>query len=122
MTAHAESHSAHEKKHHGAGFYIGIWIFLLFCTAATYGAAQVDMGAWNLPVGLAIATLKGAVVCLFFMHLWGDTRANQFILILSLLFVTLMISMTLADVNTRFPLTAPPNSQRFKVNPNGQLE
>lgn len=120
MSALAETHS--DKKHRGAGFYIAIWIFLLCCTAATYGAAFIDMGAWNLPVGLAIAALKGTIVCLFFMHLWGDTRVNQFILILSLIFVALMISMTIADVNTRFPLTAPPNSERFKVSPVGQLE
>ena len=125
MAAHAEtlSHDSHDgKKHHGVGFYVGIWVVLLCFTVLTYAAAHVDMGEWNLTIALAIAVTKGTIVCLFFMHLWGDTRANQFVLILSLLFLILMCSMTLADVNTRFPLLAPPNSQRFMVSPRGQLE
>jgi cytochrome c oxidase subunit 4 len=124
VSAHAESHSSGEHKHHGLslGGYVGIWVLLLFFTGLTYWTAHIDLGEWNLPVALLIATTKSTIVCLFFMHLWGDTRVNQFIVVLSVLFVLLMIGMTLADVNTRFPLAAPPNSERFKVPPAGQVE
>lgn len=124
MSDHAQAHGNGEHQHHGLslGGYFVVFAVLICLTILTYYMAHVDLGAWNLPVALAIATLKGTLVCLFFMHLWGDTRVNQFIMILSVLFVLLMISMTIADVNTRFPLTAPPGSERFKVNPAGQLE
>jgi caa(3)-type oxidase subunit IV len=106
VASHADTHNGNtEHAHHGLSFggYFVVWILLLCGTA------------------LAIATTKSTIVCLFFMHLWGDTRVNQFVLILSVLFVILMISLTIADVNTRFPLTAPPNSERFKVPITGQL-
>ena len=124
MADHSEGHGAGEHKHHGLtlGGYFIVFGVLIFFTILTYWTAQKDLGPWNLPVALAIATTKSTIVCLFFMHLWGDTRVNQFIMILSVMFVILMCSLTIADVNTRFPLTAMPGSERFKVNPAGQLE
>jgi cytochrome c oxidase subunit 4 len=124
VSASADSHAEGEHKHHGlsVGGYSVVFLILIGFTGLTYWTAHQDLGDWNLPVALAIATTKSTIVCLFFMHLWGDTRVNQFILILSVLFVILMCSLTIADVNTRFPLTAPPNSERFKVPANGQLE
>lgn len=124
MSDHAQAHGNGEHKHHGLTLvgYLGIFVVLIGLTILTYVMAHIDLGSANLPIALAIAVAKGTLVCLFFMHLWGDTRVNQFIMILSLLFVMLMMGMTIADVNTRFPLTAPPGSERFKVNPHGQLE
>lgn len=124
MASHADTHNgSNEHAHHGLslGGYFVVWVVLLGGTALTYWTAHLDLGSWNLPVALAIATTKSTIVCMFFMHLWGDTRVNQFVVIISVLFVILMISLTIADVNTRFPLTAPPNSERFKVPVTGQL-
>lgn len=123
MADHAQTHDQGEHKHGlSVTGYVIVFFVLIGLTLLTYVTAQQDLGSWNLPVALAIAATKSTIVALFFMHLWGDTRVNQFIMILSVLFVILMISMTVADINTRFPLSAPPNSERFRVPAAGQLE
>ncbi len=40
----------------------------LVLTVATTMLGRVDLGAWNLPIALAIAALKGSLVVRYFMH------------------------------------------------------
>ena len=42
---------------------------LLVLTAVTVGASYVDLGRLNVWVALAIASLKGSLVLMFFMHM-----------------------------------------------------
>ena len=51
----------------------------------------------NLTVAMLIALVKAAVVGLYFMHLRWDAPLNGFILVVSLLFVTLFITFSLLD-------------------------
>ena len=48
-------------------------------------------------IAMAIALVKAAFVGLYFMHLRWDAPLNGFILVASLLFVTLFIVITLMD-------------------------
>lgn len=122
MDSQSHAGEAH-AEHHGlsVGGYTAVMVALLIGTAVTYWSAHIDLGWLNLPLALTIAFTKATLVCMFFMHLWGDSRVNQFIVIISVLFIGLMIGLTMLDVNTRYPLAAPPNSERAKVSPTGQL-
>jgi cytochrome c oxidase subunit 4 len=115
----------HAEEHHGlpASGYMIVLLILLAMTGLTYYTGKfVSLpGSWNLIVALIIAVTKASIVSLFFMHLWGDSRANQLVFILATLFLILMITMTVLDINTRFPLSAPPGSERSKVPVNGTL-
>ena len=48
--------------------YVGIFLSLMVLTAATVAAAYVNLGALNIVVALAIATVKATLVVLYFMH------------------------------------------------------
>ena len=57
--------------------YILIFVGLMILTAATTGAAFVDMGMWNTPVALLIAVTKMLLVVLFFMHVKYTTASRK---------------------------------------------
>lgn len=69
-------------------------IFLTILTVVTAGQIPKPFGIW---VAMSIATLKGALVCLFFMHMYWDKPLNVVAFLSSLLFVSLFIGMTLMD-------------------------
>ena len=73
---------------------IGILLFLTFVTVAV---TWVDLGVLNLPVALAIAVVKGALVLLYFMHLRWDRPFNAVVLISALVFVMIFVALSLMD-------------------------
>ncbi|BDG04480.1 cytochrome C oxidase subunit IV family protein [Anaeromyxobacter oryzae] len=106
--AHREQEA---ESHTHAGRYAVIWIALLVLTMVTYWASRVHLpGGWHITVALLIATAKGAMVVLFFMHLWDQQGANRLVFVTSLVFVALLVGLTVLDNATRFPLANPPGS------------
>jgi cytochrome c oxidase subunit 4 len=59
-----------------------------------------------------IACTKASFVVLFFMHLWDQPGPNRLTMAISILFLLTLITFTLTDVATRFPLALPPGSHR----------
>jgi cytochrome c oxidase subunit 4 len=104
----------HEHVEHRShvGRYAIVWIALLVLTFATWGISRFHIpGGWGVSVALGIAMAKGALVALFFMHLWDQRGANRLVFLTSLVFVALLIGLTLSDNATRFPLANPPGSK-----------
>jgi len=94
-------------KHHSALPYLLVWVALLILTATTYSTGRMHLVTWALPLALTIAVAKSLLVILFFMHLWEQKGANRIVIGTSFVFVALIISLTVADVATRFPLATP---------------
>ena len=69
-------------------------IFLTILTVVTAGQVPKPFGLY---VAMGIATLKAALVMLFFMHMFWDKPFNIVAFLSSLFFVTLFIVMTLMD-------------------------
>lgn len=90
--------------------YAAVWIALLALTGLTFAMSKVDLGRWNLPLALVIATAKAGLVVLFFMHLWDSRGTNRLVLAVSVFFVLLLIAGVVGDVATRFPLARPPEA------------
>ena len=91
--------------------YVAVWLALLALTATTYLTSRVDLGGhWNLVVALSIATVKAALVVLFFMHLWDSRGMNRMVFVVSIFFVLLLIGGVVGDMATRFPLARPPEA------------
>jgi cytochrome c oxidase subunit 4 len=106
--SHVEEQHMHASHF---GRYVRVLVALLVLTALTYLAARVHLpGGWAVAVALAIACVKGALVALFFMHLWDQQGANRLVFLTSLVFVALLIGFTVMDNATRFPLSNPPGS------------
>lgn len=109
---HAKTAHDEKESHHSWTFYLWVWVALLVLTVVTYALAQVDTGRFHLVVAMAVATVKAMLVVLFFMHLAEQRGANRIVLLVSVIFVGLLISLTVADVATRFPLANPPTAPR----------
>ena len=91
---------------HGPGFkaYLNVLIILLILTAATVGIAQIDFGALNALIAMLIASVKGALVLLYFMHLKYDDKLYWAIFGSSVFFVILLFFFSKLDIMTRvFP-------------------
>lgn len=72
---------------------VGLTWLTVFQATQTY----VDLGRYEIVVTLVIATIKALLVALIFMQLAHDKPMNAIILILSLLFVALFLSIALLD-------------------------
>lgn len=74
---------------------------LFVLTGVTVGASYVNLGRLNVWIALLIASCKGSLVLLFFMHLRYEGR----VLILSFLatigFLAIMIGFTFWDIAFR---------------------
>jgi len=58
----------------GLSVYFKVLGALLVLTVITVAAAQVDFGALNTLIALAIASVKAALVLAYFMHLKYDDK------------------------------------------------
>jgi cytochrome c oxidase subunit 4 len=74
---------------------------LLALTGMTIGVSYLDLGAFNVPLTLAIASAKVSLVLLFFMHLKYEGRAIKFSFIGTICFLAIMIGFTFWDVAFR---------------------
>ncbi|MEM6674464.1 MAG: cytochrome C oxidase subunit IV family protein [Planctomycetota bacterium] len=103
MTAAADAahHDAHDdhSDHHALPVWllVGTWAALMALTVLTVGLARFDLGAFDLPVAMGIATVKAMLVLIIFMHLGFDKSFHSLLIFGSFLFVFLFISFTLMD-------------------------
>ncbi len=88
--------------------YVGVWIALVVLTTATFLLAKAPLGSWHLPVSIAIASGKAALIGFFFMHLVQSRGASRVALLVALIFLGLLMSLSWADIKTRFEPTVPP--------------
>jgi len=103
MSTHAHSHpgEVHDHDRNAAKIYLGILMALLFLTLITVGASYIDLGPANIVVALFIATTKASLVGLFFMHLLHDRPINGMILVAGFMFLFLLLSFCLLDIDNR---------------------
>jgi cytochrome c oxidase subunit 4 len=86
-----------------AAVYLKTLIALLILTGITVGASYIHFGsgAANVVVALTIATIKGTLVALFFMHLLHDKPVNGLIAAAGFIFLGLFLMFTLLDFDSR---------------------
>ncbi|MBL9003353.1 MAG: cytochrome C oxidase subunit IV family protein [Myxococcales bacterium] len=108
MTQANATHSSNHGDGHGdephvlpMQVYLGVWAALVFLTIVTVAVSRFDFGSANTFVALLVATIKGALVVLYFMHLRYDNKLYLIILLASLLFVSIFFTPTLIDLHTR---------------------
>ncbi|MCR4413349.1 MAG: cytochrome C oxidase subunit IV family protein [Thermoguttaceae bacterium] len=79
------------------GVLLAVFAALIFLTCVTVWVAGIDLGEWNLFGALAIATVKAALVALYFMHLRYDSPFNALLFVTGLAFLALFLGLTLLD-------------------------
>lgn len=92
----------HEHEHPitGPRTYGAILGALLVLTVITVWVARFDFGAANTVVALVVASIKGALVALFFMHLRHD-KFSALLFVSGVLFLAVFLIFTLFDISTR---------------------
>jgi len=75
-----------------------IFGLLLAFTVITVVISKFHLGAWEVPITMAIATFKATLVAVYFMHLRYDNPFNAMIFVFSLFFVGLFLGGSLIDV------------------------
>lgn len=119
--------SMSEKKSHSESHiktYVVVWAALLALTALTVWFSTQDYGNLNMVVAMLIATVKGSLVCLFFMHLKYENRLNRVVFISAFVFFGIFGAFSVADELTR-PIVAPPKIMAIQEpagNAGGKME
>jgi cytochrome c oxidase subunit 4 len=94
---HSE-HATHETHHVPFWILVAVLVVLLILTVLTVAAINFDFGrAMNLWIAMIIATIKAALVVLYFMHVKYDKPIVALILIATLFFTALFIGFALMD-------------------------
>lgn len=114
MTTHA-GRSGHSQVHVSpVRLYVVVWVALMALTIITVGVAQLDFGPLNVVVAMTVATIKAALVVLFFMHLKYDKPFHAVAFGLGIVFFGIFLGFQLLDVGTR---TDPEPARNFAVIP-----
>ena len=87
---------------------LGVGVLLLALALGTFLVSGLQLGAWSLPIALAFAVAKAALIALFFMELLHHGNGARLVLFVSVFFVLLLGSLVLSDAGMRFRLTVPP--------------
>ncbi len=102
MSDHAaNSHADHQHFAHPMPVWqlLAVFFALIVLTILTVYQATFEMGNMELVLSLFIATIKAALVVLFFMHMIHDKPLNAILFLSSFIFVALFIGFTLMDAH-----------------------
>jgi cytochrome c oxidase subunit 4 len=92
---HAEHHIVSPLE------YLLVFGTLLVCTVLTVFAATLDLGIFNPVIALAIASFKGVIVILFFMHVKYQSNLIKMTVGAGFFTFLVLITMTLSDYISR---------------------
>lgn len=96
--AHHEQTDDHGLAHvMPPSLLIGVFLALVGLTILTVVSSDFALGDAEIFVAMGIATVKAALVAVYFMHLRYDKPLNGLLLLFSLAFVALFICLTLVD-------------------------
>ena len=98
MTGHQHGgHGSHPTVHTASiKMLLTVFVALIFLTLLTV-VTSGRLGPFGTMVALTIATIKGGLVCLFFMHMWWEKPFNVLVFFSSFFFMSLFIGFTLMD-------------------------
>jgi cytochrome c oxidase subunit 4 len=77
--------------------YVAVFVSLIVFTVLTVLVAGMELGGLNVPLALAIATVKAALVGLFFMHLRYEGRWIWGFAIFSVFLLFPLLTITIID-------------------------
>ncbi len=81
--------------------FLNVLIALLFLTFVTVWVAQFDFGVMNAFIAMAVASIKGALVLMYFMHLKYDDKSYLVIFFTGIFFLFVFFFFSQLDIVTR---------------------
>lgn len=89
------------ESHECTRLYWVTMVVLMVLLATTVAVSELDLGIWNLPVALAIATAKAVLILYFFMHIRGSKPLVWLFACSGFFWLTVLMTLTLSDYLTR---------------------
>lgn len=99
-----DAHADHHDSVHHVGHittYVFVFLALIVGTIVTYVVANIDLGMWNAPIALVIATTKATLVVLFFMHVKDSSRLTKITVSAGVFWLCILLTLTMTDFLTR---------------------
>ena len=81
--------------------YLTIFTALMVLTAATVGAAFVNLGQFNFAVAMLIAGFKASLVVWYFMHVKYQSSLTKLTVATGLFFLAILLGLMLIDYGGR---------------------
>jgi cytochrome c oxidase subunit 4 len=78
--------------------YFYVWAALLILLGLTIAVAEIHLSKYGVLINLLIASVKAALVLMFFMHLKYEGRFLKGLVLLTISALTFIIALTFADV------------------------
>jgi cytochrome c oxidase subunit IV len=104
MDAHA-AHDTHDIQSHVKIYYMVFGALMVF-TCITVGVSYLHLSIpYAITVALIVATIKGSLVALFFMHLSNERRLIYYVLALTVVFFIFMMFVPLLTNTDKIPGT-----------------
>ena len=95
------THDHTEEHHTGFREYAAVCLALFVLTAVTVYVAKFDFGDFNIVVAMLIASVKAAIVALYFMHLKFEDKLTWIYALYPLFLLFLLIGFTIMETFTR---------------------
>lgn len=89
------------------GLYVVAYVVLLVLLGASYATSRTDVGGMAYTIRLIIAFLQLAIVVFVFMHLRMAKGSIPYFAAAVIVFVVLLFTIPLVDLETRFPPARP---------------
>src|SRR5688572_5587335 len=83
------------------GTYYLVFAALLVLTATTVAVSAAELGRWHAPVALLIASVKAALVVLFFMHVLHSPRLIWLAVGMAVFCFAILYALSYSDYATR---------------------
>ncbi len=91
------------QQHHGDhqlvpfGLYLRVWAILLVLTVLTVGVSYLDLKHVTVLTATLIATVKGTLVLLYFMHIRFEQRIFAWMIVAVLGTYAIFVGLTFVD-------------------------
>lgn len=92
---------------HGKTGYWLVWASLVALLVITVATSYVHFGWLNPVLALAIAATKAALIAVFFMHLRSSSKLTWVVTAASVVWLSILFALTIADYQTRGFLPSP---------------
>ncbi len=81
--------------------YLFTWITLMLLALATTLIGRLDLGPFNMPIAVLIATAKAALIVAFFMRAKHESKVVLIVIAAGIVWFLILLTNTLGDYATR---------------------
>ena len=95
--------------------YFAVAAVLGVLLVATVAAARVDLGGWNVPIALVIASVKAVLIVLFFMHVLYNAPLVRLFAAGGFIWLLILFALLAPDYLKRAKPTGPSPARQIAV-------